>query len=116
MLTRQEEMFITWWQNNRDRQKKIRNRWFIGLPAGLLLGLPVLLNLFTRWDKHVEMVSGGQMIAVLFAILGIVTFMAIFSVQHKWEMREQLYKELMQKKQQTEPETANQPAPEEKTV
>lgn len=98
MLTKEEESFLNWWQLNRDRQKKIRNRWFVGLPAGLMLGLPVLLNVFAKWNKQVEIITSGQMIAVLVAILGIITFMAVFSIQHKWEMREQLYHELLQKK------------------
>ncbi|MBL7727296.1 MAG: hypothetical protein JNM68_06420 [Dinghuibacter sp.] len=102
MLTKEEESFLNWWQQHREQQKKIRNRWFVGLPAGLLLGLPVLLNVFAKWNKQVEVITGGQMIAVLIAILGIITFMAVFSIQHKWEMREQLYRELLQKKNTSE--------------
>jgi uncharacterized membrane protein len=98
MLTQEEESFINWWQANRDRQKKKRNRLLIGLPAGLMLGLPILLNVFARWNKRVALVTGGQMIVLIIAVLAIITFMSVFSVQHKWEMREQLYHELLQKK------------------
>jgi hypothetical protein len=98
MLTREEETFITWWEANRHRQKKIRNRWFIALPSGLILGFPVLLNVFSGWNKQVQDITGGQMMMVIIAILGIITFMAVFSVQHKWEMHEQMYRELKLKK------------------
>lgn len=106
MLTSEEESFIKWWEANREREKKVRNRWYIGLPTGLVLALPVLLNMFSGWNKQVEMISGGQMIALLFAVLCIAAFMAIFSVRHKWEMREQAYKELMHKKNAIEKNTA----------
>jgi hypothetical protein len=116
MLTRQERSFISWWQENRDRQKKKRNRLFIGLPAGLMLGLPVILNLFAHWNKRVEMVTGGQMIVVLLAVLAIITFMSVFSVQHKWEMREQLYRELLQKESAGETPQQDNPVSTEKAV
>jgi hypothetical protein len=107
MLTREEETFIAWWDANRNRQKKIRNRWFIALPSGLMFGLPVLLNVFSGWNKRVQAITGGQMMVVIVAILGIVAFMAVFSVQHKWEMREQQYRELMHKKNR-EAQNANE--------
>lgn len=98
MLTQEEESFIKWWEANREQQKKVRNRWYIGLPTGLLLALPVLLNIFSGWNNQVEVVSPGQMIALLIAVLGIAAFMAIFTIRHKWEMREQAYRELLYKK------------------
>lgn len=98
MLTHDEQMFMTWWEANRSRKKRIRNGWFIGVPTGLSLSLPILLSVFSNWDKHVQLVSRGQMVAIILSILAIVAFFAIFSVQHKWEMREQMYRELSQKK------------------
>lgn len=106
MLTSEEESFLKWWEANRDHEKKVRNRWYIGLPTGLVLALPVLLNIFSGWNKQVEMVSPGQMVALLFAVLGIVVFMAIFTIRHKWEMREQAYRELTLKKKKAEMNSA----------
>lgn len=111
MLTSEEESFLKWWEANRDHERKVRNRWYIGLPTGLVLALPVLLNMLSGWNKQVEAISPGQMVALLIAVLGIVVFMAIFSIRHKWEMREQAYRELTHKKRTAEknnPSAGNQ--------
>lgn len=102
MLTSEEESFIKWWDANREREKKVRNRWYIGLPTGLIFALPILMNIFSGWNKQAEIVSSGQMIVLVFAVLAIAAFMAIFGIRHKWEMREQAYQELMHKKNTAE--------------
>jgi hypothetical protein len=95
-LSEQELEFMTYWENNRLREKKVMNQLVIGLPLGILFGVPVLLNLFLGWYKRAGMVANTQLnpIILITAILLIIVFVAIFSRRHKWEMREQYYKEL----------------------
>lgn len=43
--------------------------------------------------------AGSLIIVLLVAILSIVVFISVFSVKVKWERNEQLYKELLAKKE-----------------
>jgi uncharacterized membrane protein YbhN (UPF0104 family) len=94
---------MEWWEANRDRQRQLRNQWMIGLPAGLVLGLPILLNLFSDWNKRIDTLKRGQLNVLLIAVLAIIAFVAIFTVRHRWDMREQHYRELKEKQKKAEP-------------
>ncbi len=98
MLTNEEEKFIQYWNLNREKQKRIATQLYIGLPAGLVLGLPILLNIFLDWNTQIKYMTRGELNTILVAVLIIITFIAIFTVKHKWDMQEQLYKELLYKK------------------
>jgi hypothetical protein len=97
MLTDEEQNFIKYWEANREKQKKLRNQLFIGLPTGLLFGMPVLLNLFIDWNVQVKVITRGQLNVMLLAVLIIVTFISVFSIKHKWDLRELHYRELLEK-------------------
>ena len=95
-LNEKELEFIAYWEQNRLREKKVLNQLLLGLPLGVLFGAPVLLNLFLGWYKRAGMVANTQVnpIVLITAILLIIVFVAIFSRKHKWDMKEQYYKEL----------------------
>ncbi len=97
MLTEEELNFIKYWEANRDKQKKIRNQLFIGLPTGLVFGLPILLNLFVDWNDQIKVITRGQLNVMLIAVLIIVSFISVFSIKHKWDLRELHYRELLEK-------------------
>lgn len=101
MLSEEEKAFVNWWKTNRDREKKLLRQWLVGLPLGLLFGVPVLINFFSGWYKRADMEVNSQLsnhefspLVLLIALLLIISFVAIFSKRHKWEMNEQRYKEL----------------------
>lgn len=101
MLSEEEQNFIAYWEQNRSREKKVLKQWLMGLPLGLLFGLPILINLFSGWYTRANMdlnshLSNGEFnpLILIIALLLIVSFMAIFSKRHKWEMNEQHYREL----------------------
>lgn len=96
MLSQEEKDFLVYWEQNRDRQKKTFRQWLIGLPIGLLLGVPIFINYATGWYKRAGMVAGSQFnpIVLIIALLAIVTFMAIFYKQYQWDQYEQRYWEL----------------------
>ncbi len=98
MLTKEEENFILYWNANREKQKKITNQWLIGLPAGLIFGLPILLNLFSGWNQRINFFQKGQLSVLIIAVIIIIAFFSIFTVRHKWDLREQHYIELLSKK------------------
>jgi hypothetical protein len=110
MLTEEEKRFIEYWQQNRDKQKKVFRQLLVGLPAGLLFAIPIILNFSTGWDKRANMWARGHSddntaTVLIIAVLIIAVFVAIFSKRHKWEMYEQQYQEILNKKNSTTEET-----------
>ena len=103
-LTEQEIRFMAYWEENRLKEKKLLNQLLIGLPLGIIFAVPVLLNLFSGWYKRADMEANTQLnpIVLIAAILLIIVFVAVFSRKHKWEMKEQYYRELDVKRQQSE--------------
>ncbi|MEO6329749.1 MAG: hypothetical protein ABIO55_12490 [Ginsengibacter sp.] len=98
MITDQEKLFIDYWHRNRDKQKRFFYQLLIGLPLGLVFALPILLSvIFHDWYKQMIFISGSQVTVILFGVLGIAVFFALFRMKFKWEQNEQLYKELKYK-------------------
>ena len=101
MLTEQEKGFITYWEQNRLRKKRLLWQLAAGLPLGVIMALAIFVNFASGWHKRAEMELGfntsGALVLVI-ALLLIVIFMVVFSSRHRWEMNEQRYKELIAKK------------------
>lgn len=98
MITEEEKKFIIYWEKNRVRQKKFFYKLLIGLPAGLIFGLPILITLiFNDWYKNMQFISGSQVIVVIIAVICIIVFYALFRMKYLWESKEQLYIELLHK-------------------
>jgi len=105
MLSPEENRFIEYWEKNRARQKKTFKQLLIGIPFGMLLAIPISINFFSSWYKRAEMVRNSEdfnPVVLLVALLLIIGFVAIFSQKHKWDMREQKYLELLEKKKREE--------------
>jgi protein-S-isoprenylcysteine O-methyltransferase Ste14 len=95
-----DEEFLKYWGANRLKEKKWLHQLMLGLPLGLVFGLPVVLSVLLRgWYKRMPFVSGTQFTIILMACLGIAVFYAIFRMKFKWDMNEQHYRELLQKQQ-----------------
>ena len=104
MLSKREEQFLTWWEENREKNKKGLRQLFIGLPVGLAFGIGILLSVGSGWYERANMVANSQMNpnVLTIAIVSIAVFIAIFYKKYQWEMHEQQYKELMAKKKSAE--------------
>ncbi len=109
MLSDDEKRFIIYWEDHRLNEKKTLKQWLVGLPLGLLFGIPIIVNFFSGWYKKADVDLNSQIssrdfnpLVLIIAFLLIVSFVAIFSKRHKWEMHEQKYKELMAKKETEE--------------
>jgi hypothetical protein len=95
MLTKDEKLFLEYWEKNRDKEKQFMRLLAGGLPVGLIFALPVLVAvIFHNWYKSMIYISGSQVIVISIGVLGIAVFFAIFRMKFKWENNEQLYKEL----------------------
>ena len=102
MLTPKEKQFVEYWQQNRDREKKLFRQLLIGLPAGMLLAIGIVASLVTaRWYERADMIANTELNpnVLIIAILAIIVFVAIFYKKYQWEQKEQWYKELMSKKE-----------------
>ena len=95
MLTKDEKLFLDYWEKNRDKEKNFFRQIAGGLPIGLVFALPVLVAvIFHGWYKNMTYISGSQIIVIIIGVLGVAVFFAIFRMKFKWESNEQLYKEL----------------------
>ncbi len=108
MLTQPEKDFIIYWEQNREKRKKFFWQLLIGIPVGFLFVIPIIINFFSGWYKRAEMVitSGGLMLIISFLL--IIIFVAVFSQQHKWDMHEQKYRELLAKQLKENKTTVNE--------
>lgn len=101
MLTREEEDFVSFWEKNRDRKKKVIFQLTLGLPLSLVLVLAIFVNFFSGWYKRANMIFRADpsiFPVLLLASLLIVVFVTIFSVRHKWDINEMRYRELLARK------------------
>jgi len=101
MLTDEEKRFMDYWEQNRNRKKRVLWQLAAGLPLGVAFALAILVNYFSGWYKRAAMevnANASGVLVVLAAIIGIIIFMIVFSSRHKWEMNEQRFRELQAKK------------------
>ncbi|HEX6916102.1 MAG TPA: hypothetical protein VF145_12725 [Chitinophagaceae bacterium] len=96
MLTPEQEKFVAYWEKNREKEKKTLRQLVIGLPAGLTFAVAIVALLVSGWYERANMVafSSSSPYVFLAAIVIIVSFIAIFTRRHRWEMNEQQYLEL----------------------
>jgi len=102
MLSKEETAFIDYWERNRLRRKKVVRQFLLGVPIGLLFAVPIVISLFSGWDKHAVMEANSPDFdpRVLFvALLLIVGFTSIFWQRHKWDQYEQRYLELLARRE-----------------
>ena len=101
MLSKEENDFIRYWEANRLRRKKTVRQFLLGIPAGLLIVIPIVVSLVSGWYKRAVMEANSQDFnpaVLLVALLLIVGFTAIFWQRHKWDQYEQRYRELLAKR------------------
>jgi formate hydrogenlyase subunit 3/multisubunit Na+/H+ antiporter MnhD subunit len=102
MLTTEEEKFVAYWSKQRLRKKQFMRKYSIGLPLAVLIVVALFINFLSGWYQKADMelhADSSVIIVVLVAAIGIVVFITLFSVRHKWEQNELLYHELLRKKE-----------------
>ncbi len=120
MLTDKDVKFIARWESVRLKESTFSHKLFAGLPMAMLFSLPILFFFiivkvfFPEWfttatHKQVNTVvpeittkfmklSTGDIVITCISVALIVLFYAYFRMHYKWEMNEQLYNELKNKK------------------
>lgn len=104
MLTKEDERFLAYWEANRVQQRHSMRPFLVGLSAGFVFGIGVVLVVYTGWYERAEMVANARMNAAIFllGILVVSCFMAFVYRKFRWENYEQRYKELLAKKRTIE--------------
>lgn len=102
MLTSEEKEFITYWEENRLQKKKVLRQLYVGLPMAAILIVAIFVNFFSGWFKKADMVlrreKSSLIIVLMAAALLIIIFIVIFSARHRWDLNEQSYRELINKR------------------
>lgn len=103
MLSNDENLFVEYWEKNRNKQKHFLYQLASGLPFGLLFALPVLVAvIFHDWYKTMIYISASQVITIIIGVILVAVFISVFRMKFKWEQNEQLYKELKFKEEQND--------------
>ena len=102
MLTQEQRAFIKEWETQRIKLSGFSSKMMRGLPVATMFSLPILLFLgivylfLPDWYYRISG-SAGSIIAASFAVFIAILFFAYFRMHFKWEMNEQLYRELLHK-------------------
>ena len=107
ILNKEEQDFVQFWRENRDKRKRVFRQLSLGLPLAVLLISAIFVNFFSSWYKKAEMVrneatqknDASLILVLVVASLIIVAFVIIFSVRHKWDINETRYRELIAREQ-----------------
>ncbi len=104
MVSKEEEIFLRYWEANRNSEKKKMRLVFIGISGGLLLGAGILVLLVSGWYVRANMEANSEFnpVILIIAILAIALFCGIFYKKFKWDMNEQRYREILNKKHDTD--------------
>ena len=103
MISEKEIAFLRYWENSREIESTFISKLLRGFPMALLFALPIILSVIIvklfipAWYMKMSQTSPGTFITIIIAMLLLVIFYSVFRMQYKWEMNEQLYKELKSK-------------------
>lgn len=98
---------MLYWEKNRVAESGIASKMLRGFPMAILFSLPVILSVvvvrlfFPEWYTKISKTSPGMFVTVIFAVIIITLFYAVFRMHSKWEHNEEVFKHLSlkQKKQ-----------------
>ena len=97
MNSEQEQLYIEYWEANREREGKLSTQLLYGIPIGILFSVPVLVILVSAklWYKRADMAANSSLSPVLLiSAVGLIAgFVAVIYKRHQWDMKEQQYLE-----------------------
>ena len=98
-----EQKFLTYWEENRDREGRLSVQLLFGLPYGLLFSIPIIVNFLLGrfWYKRADAVGISQFnpVVLILAVLLIALFIAVINRKFRWEKLENQYIELKSREQ-----------------
>ena len=103
MLTDDETRFLAFWDKNKEPHSTFSSKLLRGLPMACMFGLPILLLIacvylfLPEWYTKISKTSPETFLIVTIAVFIAIFFYAFTRMHFKWEMNEQLYKEIKYK-------------------
>jgi len=107
MLSEKDKDFIIYWEKEKERRNTFAAKLTDGLPMAALFSVPILLFIttvylfFPEWYTKISNRLPGSVAIIVIAVIICILFFSYFRMQYKWEMNEQLYRELKQKASKT---------------
>ncbi len=104
MLTEEEIGFIGYWEQNRNKKKRLIWQLAAGLPLAAVISGGIFITYFSGWYTRAIMMinwSSSGVLVVLAGLILTVVFVVVFSAQHRWDMNEQRYRELLSRRDQS---------------
>ena len=93
--TEDELKFITYWEQNRLKEKKLITQLTYGLPIGVIFAVPILINFLLGrfWYKRADAVGLSQFspTILIVAVALISIFVAVMNRKFRWEKLENQY-------------------------
>ncbi len=93
-----EQKFLTYWEENREREGRLSVQLLFGLPYGILFSVPILVNFLLGrfWYKRADAVGLSQFnpFVLILAVLIISVFIALLNRRFRWEKLENQYLEI----------------------
>lgn len=92
-----------YWETEGEKQNTVQRKLINGLPMAVLFSLPIILFIFAvyiffpDWYTKVSNIKPGSLVMALVAVFLCILFFSYFRMHYKWEMNEQLYRELKAK-------------------
>ncbi len=119
MLSEKDKQFLQYWEQVREKEGLFSRKLISGLPMALIYSLPILLLMLVvrlylplwymrvetkqtdivvaGWSEKFAKVTNADFVMVIIAVFILAFCYAYFRKHFKWEMNEQLFKELKYK-------------------
>ena len=96
------------WETVRESESRFMSKLVRGLPVAMLFGLPIILSLIAvyvlspEWYSKISQAASGILGTLIIAVIITILFFSYFRMHFKWEMNEQLYRELKSRQNNTQ--------------
>ncbi len=103
MISEKDTQFLRYWERVRESENTFTSKISRGLPMAFIFALPIILSVIAvrlfapDWYMKISATTPGAFVTVIIAMCLVIVFYAYFRMQYKWEMNDQLYKELKSK-------------------
>jgi len=100
MLTPEEEKFLKYWSDDKNKTRNSFITFRRGLMIGMVFGIGILINFATGWYSRANMVANSQStpLVLILAIIIIMLFSSYFYRAYSRENNDQRYRELLARK------------------
>jgi MFS superfamily sulfate permease-like transporter len=103
MLSEKDKEFMAYWEREKESRNTFSAKLTGGIPMAALFSVPILLFItavylfFPEWYTKISSRLPGSIFMIVMAVIICILFFSYFRMQYKWEMNEQLYRELKNK-------------------